>query len=226
MLLYARAGAVTGRALGELLGLYARSTPRYPVLIRWGSAIRCIEATNCLNKREGVLNCCISTRMLRILKEAEIPCPEIVHGDVDFKVMLRKKHHYQGRDIIIADGGNVEELLSIHDREYATRFIPSIAEYRFHVFQDKVIKKFKKVGGEGVIRSSRFSWHYSIIKNTPMTAASELAINAVRVLGLDFGGVDILKSDSGNLYVLEVNSAPGLNSATLPEFARRVAECL
>jgi glutathione synthase/RimK-type ligase-like ATP-grasp enzyme len=38
-------------------------------------------------------------------------------------------------------------------------------------------------------------------------------------LGLDFGAVDIIQDDGGNFYVLEVNTAPGLEGQTIKSYA-------
>ncbi len=39
-----------------------------------------------------------------------------------------------------------------------------------------------------------------------------LGCHAVSALGLDFGAADIIQDKHGKLYVLEVNTAPGLTS--------------
>jgi len=47
----------------------------------------------------------------------------------------------------------------------------------------------------------------------------ETAENVVNFLGLDFGAVDLISNCQDNIYVLEVNTAPGLEGATVSAYA-------
>jgi D-alanine-D-alanine ligase-like ATP-grasp enzyme len=37
-------------------------------------------------------------------------------------------------------------------------------------------------------------------------------------MGLDFAGVDVIVDKDGNFFILEVNSAPGLNSENIKRY--------
>jgi len=50
-------------------------------------------------------------------------------------------------------------------------------------------------------------------------AAVDLAKRAVRMLGYLWGGVDFLEDTNGTCYVLEVNSAPGMDDTTAQAYA-------
>ena len=52
----------------------------------------------------------------------------------------------------------------------------------------------------------------------------DLAIAAVRALGLDFGAVDMLIGEDKKAYVLEVNSAPACSPLTLTAYAEAFAD--
>ncbi len=53
------------------------------------------------------------------------------------------------------------------------------------------------------------------------------AKEAVELCGLDFGAVDIIWNDKQQrAYVLEVNTAPGLEGKTLEAYAKAFKECL
>lgn len=67
------------------------------------------------------------------------------------------------------------------------------------------------------VRSNKLGWKFSFIDNCP-TAVSSAAINAVKAVGLDFGAVDLIRTDSGKIVVLEVNSGPGLCSKMLAKY--------
>jgi glutathione synthase/RimK-type ligase-like ATP-grasp enzyme len=60
----------------------------------------------------------------------------------------------------------------------------------------------------------------------PDIARHEAAINACKALGLDFGAVDLIQDIKGNYYVLEINTAPGLEGATVANYAAAFTEAL
>ncbi|CAN5950619.1 unnamed protein product [Sphagnum jensenii] len=53
----------------------------------------------------------------------------------------------------------------------------------------------------------------------PEILRDEIAIAATTALGLDFGAVDIIEDKNEKLYVLEVNTAPGLEGKTVELYA-------
>ena len=60
---------------------------------------------------------------------------------------------------------------------------------------------------------------------TPDPVRDTIAVNAVKALGLDFGAVDIIYNEKENqYYVLEVNTAPGLEGTTLIKYAERFSK--
>ena len=55
---------------------------------------------------------------------------------------------------------------------------------------------------------------------TAPDAVLEEARRAIKALGLDFGAVDIIWNDKqGKAFVLEVNTAPGLEGQTIEDYA-------
>ena len=52
------------------------------------------------------------------------------------------------------------------------------------------------------------------------------AIRATRALGLNFGAVDIIRDINNNSFVLEVNTAPGLEGLTLINYTNAIKEYL
>jgi D-alanine-D-alanine ligase-like ATP-grasp enzyme len=53
------------------------------------------------------------------------------------------------------------------------------------------------------------------------SSVEEQAVRAIKALGLDFGAVDIIWNDKQQkAYVLEVNTAPGLEGSTVDDYAR------
>lgn len=86
-------------------------------------------------------------------------------------------------------------------------------DIRCLVVGDKVIAAMKRQAKEGEFRSNiHRGGKASIVKITPEERA--LAVRASRILGLNFAGVDIIRSERGSM-VLEVNSSPGLEGIEL-----------
>lgn len=106
------------------------------------------------------------------------------------------------------------------------------AEYRVHVFKGEVIDTQQKKKRNQASRPDTFNafirnhdngWVYcrNDINNDIFRDA--LAILAVKALDLDFGAVDIIYNEHENQnYVLEVNTAPGLEGETLNKYIEAI----
>lgn len=82
------------------------------------------------------------------------------------------------------------------------------ADIRAFVVDGKVVGAMKRQGAEGEFRSNLHRGGSA--KKVRLTSAQrQLALNAVKAMGLSMAGVDMLESSRGPL-VLEVNSSPGL----------------
>lgn len=101
-------------------------------------------------------------------------------------------------------------------------------EYRVHVFKGEVIdtqQKKKRNTDERPVTFNTFvrnhdnGWVYCRDGIDSDVFRDALAILAVQALGLDFGAVDIIYNEHENQnYVLEVNTAPGLEGSTLEKY--------
>lgn len=126
---------------------------------------------------------------------------------------------YGGRGVKIITGGEIP------DAPLYTKFVPKAREYRFHVFDGQVIdiqQKKRRAGLEerpdGLIKNLANGWVFCRDEITPFPDnAPSVALETIRALGLNFGAVDMLSKD-GQVYVLEVNSAPGLDGTTLQKY--------
>lgn len=111
------------------------------------------------------------------------------------------------------------------------RYIPKEIELRVHVMNGKAIavQQKRKVEGreqtdnEKLIRSHGNGWSFAVnaVDQAAAAAAKPVAVEACRLLGLDFGAVDIVipkvtKANKNPAPVfLEVNTRPGLESDTV-----------
>lgn len=99
------------------------------------------------------------------------------------------------------------------------------ADIRAFVVNGKVVGAMKRQGAEGEFRSNLHRGGTAV--KVRLTAAQrQLALRAVKAMGLTMAGVDMLESSRGPL-VLEVNSSPGLEGiekATGKDVAASVIE--
>jgi hypothetical protein len=135
---------------------------------------------------------------------------------------------HSGRGIILADV--VDKLV---DAPLYTKYKKKRKEFRVHVFQGKVIDVSEKrrrrvevrpVLFDGYIRNLANGWVFcrdGVVRPADLDSS---AIAACAALGLDFGAVDVIWNERENKsYVLEVNTAPGLQGTTLENYAQAIA---
>lgn len=95
-------------------------------------------------------------------------------------------------------------------------------EYRVHVVSGQVIlvqqKRRKEDWGNNphynsLVRNLESSWIYAVnLDQLGLEAVKEAATRAVLTFGLDFGAVDVIyKHQTEQAFVLEINTAPGLD---------------
>lgn len=131
------------------------------------------------------------------------------------------------------------------------KYVKKRNEYRFHIMKqpygsddyavldvtEKRRNRSFTVGDDGrtdienMIRSHSNGWVFcrdNIDSNSTSYALSrEQAIMAVDALGLDFGAVDVIYNQHQNrAYVLEVNTAPGLEGTTLERYKEGMLQLL
>jgi hypothetical protein len=96
------------------------------------------------------------------------------------------------------------DLLSSQKQQPAVcAFIDQAVHWRLIVVADRVVACYRNIPEDDDFRTYASSDKTDFVD--PPAAMAELAIRAVKVLGLEFGGVDILEHPSGRNYVLESN---------------------
>ncbi len=143
----------------------------------------------------------------------------------DFPIVCRTKvKGADGAGIVIAH--KPEELV---DAKLYVKLMPSKEEYRITIHDGEVLSSQIKVQRrvdpvrnaafqwKDYIRVSSNNWGFDVANNVPANV-KEQAIAAVKALGLDFGGVDVIW-DGLRAYVLEVNTASQLTPYTAGKLA-------
>lgn len=115
------------------------------------------------------------------------------------------------------------------------KYIKKSEEYRVHVFNGQVIDIQQKRRRNGLARTE-INYQIRVHDNGWVFARNEIyppemvireSINAVSALGLDFGAVDVIYNRHySTAYILEVNSAPGLEGQTINNYANAVEAIL
>lgn len=111
------------------------------------------------------------------------------------------------------------------------KYIPKKDEYRVHIVNGKVIDVQRKAarrdyeGHNYRIRSHNNGFVYVREGVAPDPQVLEQAEKAIKLTGLDFGAVDVIwNNHRGKAYVLEINTAPGLEGQTVANYAKAFAE--
>jgi glutathione synthase/RimK-type ligase-like ATP-grasp enzyme len=112
------------------------------------------------------------------------------------------------------------------------QYVKKQREYRVHVAFGKVIdvqQKRQRSDYDGEtnfqVRNHHTGWVYCREDIVKPDELEPMAVKTVARLGLDFGAVDIIWNEKRNeCYVLEVNTAPGLEGTTVERYAQAFVE--
>ena len=218
----------SGRLLARYLGIKMLSLTnskfrgRYDdVVINWGKGKGNVGNARQINKLDNVQLASNKLTTLSILEAEGINTPRYtrhpIEEDNGLWVARMDLYGHSGRGIVI---GTFDELPSA---PLYTKYIPKVSEYRVIVVGNEVVdfkQKLKKRDYEG--EHDEYVWNHGngyifardSIESAPI-GVGKLGIDAVKALGLDFGAVDIIEDREGNLFVLETNTAFGIEGSTL-----------
>lgn len=219
-------------ALRRGLGNDARVVRRDPIprqyrtVINWGnsSPFNAGQA-RVINPPDKVGLAVNKLSAFRVWQEADVSIPEfrttaptVERGEIWLARQTLTGHSGQGISVI-------REGSAVPNAPLYVKYVRKSKEYRAHVVNGRVIfvqeKKrrlnFERDANQNLIRNYDNGWVFALTNegNVPQGVHDE-AIKAVNALGLDFGAVDLIvgKRD-GRIVVLEINTAPGVESPTL-----------
>lgn len=233
-------GSKSAKALADALGIkmlkHEGKPARADVLINWGCSniTREIYGAVVINPPEAIARAVNKLDAFDVMHEARVNIPmhqiekqnAIKHilplGDV---VCRTKLNGHSGEGIVIAT--TQEELV---DAPLYVQYVKKKQEYRLHVMHGEVFftqRKARKVEvpDEEVnwkVRNLKGGFIYANQDVVVADAAKEQAVLAITALGLDFGAVDIIWNErEDKYYVLEVNTACGLEGTTLEKYVEQ-----
>lgn len=174
---------------------------------------------------------------LQAFKNGNVPSPDFttdanaVGALAGSIVVLRKLlRGSEGRGIEMVDKENFDP--SVHVAPLYTQYIKKKAEYRAHVYNNKVIdvqQKKKRAGYEAErdtrIRNTANGYVFCRDNISVPDDLAAVALAAVQALGRTQGAVDIIYNERQNkCYALEVNARPGMQGTTLQSWSNAILD--
>jgi glutathione synthase/RimK-type ligase-like ATP-grasp enzyme len=234
-----RQGSSSAKKLSQALGgkvLKRQGSSFIPkpsdVIINWGDG-QCPIA-NCLNKPDAIRLASNKLHAFRAMSLAGVSVPLFADttANVSWKGLTVVRHRLQGHS---GEGIElVEDKTNLPHAPLYVQYIKKEQEYRVHLGRRDVgngvgvhtVAVQRKARREGFQNPN---WQvrnhdngFVFIRNgftTPPSVIHE-AKQALVALGLDFGAVDVVYNEKeGRAYVLEINTAPGLEGQTITDYA-------
>lgn len=239
----------SAKALAEAMKVKRYDTRKYEgeeleTVINWGSQSSIIKAKTLLNKPSCVKVCSDKVKFFSAVKDkVRIPAyTESLEEALEFikkgeTVLGRKRRGYGGTDIVFYEDD--PDVFAMSD--FFSVYKKKKDEYRVHVIGDKIIlvqkKSLRLTDDEGNpvnkddidfrIRNHANGFIFKRNDIDPPKDVLDQAFAAVKAVGLDFGAVDVIYNNyERQAYVLEVNTAPGLEGTTVFDYAKAMNELI
>lgn len=216
-----------------------------PFLINWGSgnipAWMYSNSDKVLNAQQAVNNCRNKVRFFDLVKDkARVPeytkdiAQAMAWVEEGKSVMGRKETGSCGTDIVFYE----DDPGAFQASDFWVLYKKKKSEFRVHIFggnvistQMKAIRTTDEMGQPipaGTV-NFRIRNHKNgfIFKRNDLVVPPDVMTQAVKAMaavpGLDFGAVDVIyNAHEDRAYVLEINTAPGLEGTTLDDYAKAI----
>ena len=219
-------GVVCGERLEDCRALLVRTIPT-------GSLEQIIFRMDVLHRLEKLGVCVINSGSAIertvdkyytsfLLADADIPTPRSLVTE-DFETALNACREMG--DVVIKPifGSEGKGIVRVTDEETAYRVLRAWELNRYIYYIQEYVPHFQKdvrafmIGDRvaAAMQRNGEGWKTNYSKGAelvPVELSSEmetLALSAVRTIGLDYAGVDLMQAENGKTYVIEINSIPG-----------------
>lgn len=229
---YSKSAALLAAALGVVRVRHTGKVAKTDVLINWGASLlnftRDIRYKQILNPPEKVG---IAVNKLTALQALSgyVRIPEFATSIVEASKWLDEGAAIVERHTLTGHSGAGIRIVAKGEKlQHAplyTQYIRKAEEYRLHVFNKQVFFVQRKARN---LEIENVNWKVRNLANGFIFAhqgvdvpdeAKSMAIASIRALGLDFGAVDMIYNERHDkYYVLEVNTACGLEGTTLTKY--------
>jgi glutathione synthase/RimK-type ligase-like ATP-grasp enzyme len=185
-----------------------------------------------VNKIEAIKNSVDKKAMFKLFIKNKIPTVEFLDLSDPYDKRVAELYLEMGHKIILRSDKPKQFIRAAHRKykkrlnnfTYATVQESKQAEYRVIVFKNKILRCMMKVPNDNA--SFRMKQHnctfYGINKREFPVEALRMVKSAVKVLGLDLAGADLMLNDKNEWKVLEVNSGMGLNKRSITKLYTRI----
>jgi len=236
-------GSESAKLLAQALGVKridgTKIMPRNTTIINWGRedlTPRTRGGLRILNQNASVSVAKNKLNTFSCLNSNGVSIPDYTQSKTTVVEWLRNDGFAYGRRHVAGQQGSGIEIVTadsyhIPDCPLYTKAIHKAHEYRVHVAGGQVIdfsKKKRRAGSDssGLIKNSSNGWVFCRDDVYLPDPVKEQALKAMQAVGLDFGALDVVyKERDDKAYVLEINTAPGIEGTTLQkyiEYFRRV----
>lgn len=209
------------------------------IVVCWGASLPEMDGVRILNALEKPIN---KVDEYKRFVTKGVPTVSVATADgnrvnaqeyLDAGYVARSKVHQGGHDLLFKTG----------TLDYWSKKLVLKREYRIHSFAGRSIRAGEKVVRDGFtlledetqwkpdanlahpwIRSFDGGWRIKYDGFTSTAKMRALAHKAVAALDLTFGAVDIGENSLGQLIVLEVNTAPGLEGGSIQAYIRALTK--
>lgn len=220
------------------VGSKYKHDPENHVVVNWGDS-HCKHHANMLNKSDAVASASNKYSTFEALQEAGVQAvPSFFSKEDAINFLTAKEGRViycrtllqgsQGDGIVIAK--TPDEL--VNAKLYTGGLLSEgRKEFRVHVFKGEVLHVQQKRRRNGwrdnpdysdEVRNLKGGWIFGIKDVEIEDETKATAVSAVEALGLDFGAVDILQTPNGKGWVLEVNTACGLEGTTVSKYVEAI----
>jgi glutathione synthase/RimK-type ligase-like ATP-grasp enzyme len=225
-------GSQGAKALSESLGVMqlrtnnSRFTPRQgDIIFNWGLAKRDMFPAKVYNKPEAVRNVTNKLRFFQAAQGGEgfqtLPYTTDRNEAAEWPVCVARTilDGHEGAGIVITENGEEPPRAPLY-----TKYVKKKAEYRIHVAFGQIIDMQRKIRDpnrepeDWRVRSYQNGFIFARNSGLPSDAAQQAALDAMDHFELDYGALDILETKDGSVYIIEINSAPGLEGTTLEKY--------
>lgn len=215
------------------------------VVINWGSSTLTEEINKCvvLNTEKAVA---LAGNKLSFfnLAQGKVSIPEFTTDKQVAQTWLNEGTTVFGRTTLTGhSGAGIYELesnsnildMNLSSVKVYVKYIPKKEEYRVHVVDGKVIDvrrkalraDFNKETANWKIRNHNGGFIFAKDGFQAPEQVLEESLKAVECVGLVFGAVDVVWNNFRNqAYVLEVNTAPGLEGSSLDNYSKAFGDIL